>query len=202
LYEDDETEVLQSSNPTILNGISDLVQYRDLLDRTLKAVLQRIPETDRKSERELDSAFNAVSGHIIGAMLDFVAGGLADLDHRLECPHRFVDAATFLDAAEKALLKNGPIEVGENLWERGAMIAAWKSSQIDAQAGFVENDPLSTALFRATGGRSWKLIGLSTDLGIVLKPFIGDLKVPSSHEALGRGLRGSATALRTQGWDF
>ena len=202
LYEDDETVVLQSSNPTILNGISDLVQYTDLLDRTLKVVLQRIPESDRKSERELDAAFNAVSGQILGALLDLVAGGLADLDHKLECPPRLVDAATFLDAAEKALLKNGPIQVGENLWERGAMIAAWKSSQTDAQAGFVENDPLSTALFRATGGRSWKFIGTSTDLGIFLKPFIGDLKVPTSPEALGRGLRGSATALRTQGWDF
>src|SRR5262249_58609174 len=65
--------------PVILSGIEDFVTRPDLLERTLLICHPPIDEAKRRPESELLTEFEAAIPKLLGALFDYVAGGLREL---------------------------------------------------------------------------------------------------------------------------
>ncbi len=77
LYSDADESVITVKRPVVLNGISVAVTAQDLVDRTLSIETPVIRE--RVETTALWAAFDRQHGHLLGALLDVVAGALAKL---------------------------------------------------------------------------------------------------------------------------
>ncbi len=104
LYTDDEEKLFEGMRPCLANGIGDFISRPDLLDRALMVTLNAIPDAQRKDERSLWQAFDEVKPRILGALLDGVACGLANIDTvHLDRLPRMADFAKWSVAAEPAM---------------------------------------------------------------------------------------------------
>src|SRR5262249_22484898 len=65
LYSDDDEVIFTATRPVILNGIGEVVTRPDLLDRSLLIALPPIREDQRRDERDLLHAFNAVRARVV-----------------------------------------------------------------------------------------------------------------------------------------
>jgi hypothetical protein len=107
LFTDDEESVIYLKCPIIANGIEDLGQRGDLLDRTIVIDLDPIPETERKTEKEIQKTIEENRAKLFGALLDITVQGLNNIDSvELENPPRMADFSEWAyaclgDAAKK-----------------------------------------------------------------------------------------------------
>jgi hypothetical protein len=105
LYSDDQEAIFDVCRPVILNGIEALATRSDLLDRYIVLELPTIPETQRKTEREIMTGFEKARPKILGALLDRVSIALRNQgETKLEKLPRMADFALWAYAAlgEKA----------------------------------------------------------------------------------------------------
>lgn len=77
LFTDDEDIIYFLKRCIALNGITQLVQRPDLLDRSLLIQHARIETTDRKTEREILSRFEHEKPYLLGAIFDALAETLS-----------------------------------------------------------------------------------------------------------------------------
>jgi hypothetical protein len=106
LYTDDDEVVVEAQRPVILNGIEDLAERPDLLDRCVLLGLDGIDDDERLTERAYWARADAARPAILGALLDGVAGGLAllaDVEADLTSLPRMADAAVWSEAVGRAL---------------------------------------------------------------------------------------------------
>ena len=104
LYSDDEETIFDAMRPVMLNGIGDIAERSDLLDRAVRLMLPTIPESARRTERELWAAFNSAAPGILGSLLDAVSAVTRNLPTvRIPNPPRMADFAHAAHAAELAL---------------------------------------------------------------------------------------------------
>jgi len=107
LYSDDEETTFNATRPVMLNGIEDIVTRPDLLERSLLIYHPTIPEERRRPEAELWAEFEECYSDLLGAVLDYVAGGLRELPNvRLDRLPRMADFARFAVACEAARPEN------------------------------------------------------------------------------------------------
>jgi hypothetical protein len=103
-YTDDEEVHFKAVRPILLNGIDDVAERPDLLDRAILLRLPTIDENDRKEESVFWTEFDAVKGAIFGAILDAYSKALKLWpDIRLGSMPRQADFARFGVAVAKAL---------------------------------------------------------------------------------------------------
>jgi len=109
LFENDEEQIFDSQRPLILNGIEELANRSDLLDRCVLINLPRIDSNRRITETELKAEFEQVRPEIFGALLTAVSAAIKNLPTtRLASPPRMADFALWATAAEQGLgLKPG-----------------------------------------------------------------------------------------------
>lgn len=94
LFTDDEEAIIQIHCPIIANGIDDLGQRGDLLDRTIVIDLDPIAESERKPEKEIEAAISEAKASLLGALLDITVGGLQTIGTvKLENLPRMADFA-------------------------------------------------------------------------------------------------------------
>jgi len=104
LYTNDEEAIFDASRPVILNGIEELAQRPDLLDRSLMVRCPVIPENRRRDEHELWEKFDEAAPRLLGCLLDAVSTGLRRLPEvELREAPRLADFARFAVACEPAL---------------------------------------------------------------------------------------------------
>ncbi len=104
LYSDDEEVFFKAMRPILLNGIDEVADRPDLLDRAVQLHLPPIPEDKRREEATLWERFNAHLGSIFGVLLDAYAGALRKFpDVHLERMPRMADFARFGEALGRAL---------------------------------------------------------------------------------------------------
>jgi hypothetical protein len=138
MYSDEDETIFNLRCPVILTGISNTGEREDLQDRSLGVTMQAIPDSARKTEAELDVAFNAVKPRIFGALLDIVAAGLARLPEvELERAPRMADFARFAIACEPALG-----------WEEGSALELLLRSREEMMADALSEDPFGMAVYR------------------------------------------------------
>ena len=184
--------LFDSARPVMLNGIEDIVTRPDLADRSLFLSLEPIPEDRRRPEAELWAAFEAERPRILGALLDAVVMGVAQLPHtKLDRLPRMADFALWATACETAL------------WPRGTFWSAYGNNRDDAVESVIDADPIATAVRAFVANRTdWA--GTATELLTLLGEIAGERVAkskswPESARALAGGLRRAATFLRKIG---
>ena len=86
LYTDDDEVLFAGRRPICLNGIEDVVNRADLVDRCEMLAHEPIPEKRRRDEKELEKAFKAAAPKILGALLDGLVAGLNEPRQRSTSP--------------------------------------------------------------------------------------------------------------------
>jgi hypothetical protein len=104
LYTNNEECTIKAKRPIIINGIGSAATRPDLIDRTVHLELAEIPDSHRKTEAEIDTAWQESYPRALGAVLTLFAGALAELPTvRLESRPRMADFAILGCAVAKAL---------------------------------------------------------------------------------------------------
>lgn len=104
LYTDDEEVLFDATRPLLLNGIDDLADSGDLLDRAIVVNCPPLLDTERRDERGLYAAFETEQPQLLGALLSAVSVGLRNLPHTtLPKLPRMADATLWITACEPGL---------------------------------------------------------------------------------------------------
>jgi hypothetical protein len=190
LYSDADETMTSVARPILLNGINDVVKRPDLLDRSVAVVLDPIPDSARKTEAEVDAAFQAAQPAILGKVLDAVACALKhEATTRPDCLPRMADFAITVTAAEKALG-----------WEPGWFLEAYTDTRTVAIEGLLEGDPVAAALQKLPLPWNGKAQGLLKVLADGLTDTERD-QLPKTAKAVANRLRELAPGLRQIGVD-
>lgn len=195
LHTDDEEAVFFFQKPVLANGISDIVQRQDLLDRSLIINLPPIPESKRMDEHTFFQQYEQVQAEVLGGILDALSGALQQLPHtRLEKPPRMADFALFITAAEESLG-----------WEEGSFLAAYERSRQKAISENLETNPLASAILSFMNDKtSWQgtVSELNQKLGELTDERTKRSKAWPSERKLKEWMRRIRPGLRAQGVDY
>jgi hypothetical protein len=136
LYTDQDEVLIDATRPAVLNGIADFVARPDLADRCVFLALTPIAYEERRTEAELNAAFEAKRPAVLGALLDAVAHGLRALPGvRLNAKPRMADFARWAMAC------------GDDfLWDAGEFTDAYRRNRKAATAALIDDDPVADAV--------------------------------------------------------
>ncbi len=76
LYSDDDDVIVELRKAVLLNGINVPTDRGDVLDRSLVVELERIPDTARKSEKEVWDGFEREHPRLLGAAFETIANAM------------------------------------------------------------------------------------------------------------------------------
>ncbi|MDD4287400.1 MAG: hypothetical protein PHO20_00645 [Candidatus Peribacteraceae bacterium] len=203
LYTDDDDKIYYFRRCILLNGVNQASTRSDLLDRSLLFSLERIPDAQRKTERELYESFQRDLPIILGGIFDVLVETMKVQPHvKLSTFPRMADFAEWGCAIAVAL--------GYSQDEFEAALEANKIGQNDA---VLSEDWLAPAIQKFMADKdSW--VGCATELVRLLEGYGLDgrrlpkanklsrhLQLISIHlEAVGirceRGYRGNERILR------
>jgi hypothetical protein len=134
-YTDSDEFSTAGSHPIVLNGIGNCIDRPDLADRALVLELPRIQMDRRRPEAEFWASFDAARPKLIGALLDAVVHGLANVSTvQLPRMSRLADYERWATACEPAFA------------EPGSFQRAFRSNTTDTVEGLVDNDPVAKAI--------------------------------------------------------
>lgn len=195
LYTDSEEVLFTAMRPLLLNGVVDPITQPDLADRTISITLSGIPDTLRRTEREVWNTYERDRAAMLGGLLDGVSCGLRRLDMvQLAQLPRMADAAQFITACEPALG-----------WKSGRFLEAYHRTRVESHECVLEASTIGTAIhswFTSLLAHTWT--GTASDL-------LGELHEhtpkavrkakdwTNSPPALGAALRRLAPSLRAIG---
>jgi hypothetical protein len=138
LYSDEDETHFNAMRPILLNGIDDVADRPDLLDRAILLRLPAIPENQRQEESKFWSKFGAERAQILGALLDVFAAALRALpDVQLEKMPRLADFARF---GEAVCQSQG--------WGEGAFLKAYRNNIEGVTESAAEASPVATAILK------------------------------------------------------
>lgn len=192
LYSDGEEAIFNATRPIVLNGIEDFVTRPDLADRVIEITLATIPDEKRKPEALLWAEFERVRPQILGALLDAVSHGLANVANvRLARLPRMADFARWVVACEGALP-----------WPRGTFMRAYDANRSAILALTMEGDAVASEVRALMVNRSdWS--GTAKELLVELNRQNGeasrDKNWPQTPRALSGRIRRAAPGLRRLG---
>jgi Domain of unknown function (DUF3854) len=182
LYSDDEEQTFNATRPVILNGIEDFVTRPDLLERSL---LIRHPPID-EAKRQFDASIPG----LLGALFDYVAGGLREQSNvKLPELPRMADFALFAAACE--LARAGSPD---------AFLRAYRENQAGANEQVLDESPVACAVRQFMADRDeWQ--GTPTELleqmnGHVTEAQRKDREWPKKPNTLSNKLKRLAPSLR------
>ena len=137
-YTDNESRIFKIMRPLMMNGIGEFASRPDFLERSIQIDLPTMPKHGRRTEKQLNSAFDEILPGLLGAILDCVVSGLKNLEH-VDPPTslRMADAARWIVAAEPA-----------TDFTPGSMLQALVGMQHEMMTDRVVNDPLVVALLK------------------------------------------------------
>jgi hypothetical protein len=137
-YTDGDEFIISAKRPTIINGIVEVAEAGDLLDRTIAVTLPPIPEGKRVTEDQLQRRFDQAHPRILGALLDVVVGALGRLSTvNLKAAPRLADFAVWVTAAEEPLG-----------WEDGHFMAIYQGVREGAVSQELEAPTLAQAIIK------------------------------------------------------
>ncbi len=195
MYADDDETIFSATRPIVLNGIDDIAERPDLLDRAIVLNLPRITTDKRRTEEEFWCLFGTdAAPKILGALLDAVSGGIrlfpeVQLDRLL----RMADFTRWGEA------------VGRGLgWGEGAFLDDFEQNQNIASVSALEACPVASAVRKLMESQpAWA--GTATALLQLLRSKFVDESIARSNEwpkkpnVLSNKLKRTAPALRNEG---
>lgn len=193
LYTDADEAIFDAKRPAMINGVGDVADRSDLIDRSVRLTLPTIPEDQRRTEKAIWTAFQAREPAILGALLDAVSAALRHQDDvRFAKLPRMADIARWVVAAEPACP-----------WTPGAFLASFDDQRWEADEFVIEASSLANAV-RDRVERDGDLEGTATQLLELLSAGV-DEKIlkrsdwPKGPQAFGTKLREIAPNLRRLG---
>ena len=192
LYGDGDEVIYADRRPIILTSIEDVATRGDLADRTIAVTLPLIPETLRRTERDLEGVMQQIRPAVLGDLLDAVSTGLRNrATVEMETLPRMADFAEWVVACEPALP-----------WAEGEFLRAYEAAREDMVETGIEADLVATAmlgLVRDVG--SWE--GTATELLAELNRRRGGSWAPKdwpeTPQAMGGRVTRAAPLLRAAG---
>ncbi|WP_064013732.1 DNA-primase RepB domain-containing protein [Deinococcus puniceus] len=146
LYTDRGESVLEAIRPVIINGIPDLVERADLMDRALVVTLGGLAPSARRSEAEFWHRFTEVQPALLGALCTVLDSALQRLPTvSLPDPPRMADFARLMVAAEPNLP-----------WPAGTFLATYSAMRSKSSYQLLEDDLLAAALMHLMNQGEWK----------------------------------------------
>ena len=81
LYTDSDETILSLKRCVVLNGINIVATQPDLLDRSILIELERIPDYERKTEKEIWESFNADKPKFLGAIFNTISRAMREYEN-------------------------------------------------------------------------------------------------------------------------
>jgi putative DNA primase/helicase len=131
LYSNYDEEGFSAIRPVMLSAVPDVVAQSDLADRSIKIRLE--PPARRVEERDLWRSFEKARPQIFGALLDLLAGALANYN-RAQVPQIDVRMADFARLGEAAGIVLG--------WPQGEFTQTYAANRSDAARELAQTDPV------------------------------------------------------------
>lgn len=194
LYETLEETTFDGRRPVCVNGIVDLINRSDLLDRSIQITLDPIPEDRRLDEETFWAEFEAVRPKSLGAICDAVSCAVRRKHEvKLDRTPRMADFAKWVVAAEDALP-----------WPVPMFLSAYSQNREEAHEQAVEADRFASLVLDFARSLDGEWQGTATDLYDALKPAIDPLPewFPADAARLGKRLTRIAPNLRALGCDI
>lgn len=193
LHSDQGETVLEAQRPMLMNGIPGLASRPDLGDRSIVIELPTIPESQRRTMKDVKSTFEKARPGVLGALLDAVSTALRNIEtvNMTEAP-RMADFAEWITAAEQGLG-----------WETDSFIPIFKENRDSAIRLSVEDDPLIQAIIQIVEeGTRYK--GTASALLERINGYVTDTikragHWPKSPAGMGTAMKRIAPSLRTIG---
>jgi putative DNA primase/helicase len=195
MYTNGEEFIVRACRPVLFNGINAMLARGDLADRAVKLTLAPISGTRRRTDREMQAAFQAASPGILGALFNGLAVALRDLPGLvLPSLPRMADFALLACAAAPAFG-----------WTAEGMLKAIVDNQGGIIAGVADSDAVAVAvrdMLDATAEGKWT--GTATQLLALLNGRVSletkaNQSWPKDATRLSGRLRRVAGALRAVG---
>jgi hypothetical protein len=163
LYTDDGETLIDVQRPILLIGIEAVVTRADAVDRALLVELEKIPDDERRTEAELDAAFEKCRPELLGALLDAASTALRNWSTtQPERLPRMADFARWVEAGAPAFG-----------WEPGQFITIFTANRSEADEIAIEALPAGAAVRVFMKGKThWG--GSATDLLTLLNDQAGD----------------------------
>ncbi|WP_017998105.1 bifunctional DNA primase/polymerase [Paracoccus sp. N5] len=122
LYSDTEQVLIEATRPMLSNGITDITDRPDLIDRSILMSLPPIDESNRKTEAQIKKEVAEAMPRFLGCIYDCLACAMR-LQGQIEAPQEFrmADAMHWAVAAEPA-----------TGFPEGSFVAAMKQAQEEA----------------------------------------------------------------------
>lgn len=180
LYSNNDDVVYNYRRVVALNGINNVVEAADLLDRSILIELKRVSKNERMTEKELDEAFEKDRPYILAGVFDALAEACKHIDEvKLDALPRMADFARWGFAISEALGYGGHF-----------FLEAYDANIERQNEEAIEASPVAQVLRRFMEHQShWE--GSSTELLQALDPIMDDLKIrraqwPSQANVLSR----------------
>lgn len=180
LYENSEETIFAAKRPILLNGIGEIANNGDILDRAVLIKLKPISKDERKTEAEFWGAFEKDHVAIFSGLLDAVVTALNNIDiTKLAKYPRMADFAQWSAAAESAFG-----------FKKNAFINAFEANQNAGNYIALEGSAFAEVIqkyAKTNGNFSGNLQGFLD----ALKPFTTDEQSKSkTYPKTARGVRG------------
>ena len=183
LYSDDDDKIYNYRRVIALNGINNVVQSADLLDRSILVELERIPRKERKTELEIDADFAVDKPIILAGIFDVLCKAMTLFDTiEIDEFPRMADFAKWGCAIAKALG-----------YEEQQFIDAYNANIGQQNAEVIENDPVAHCIAVLMSRRDDDWTGSPTELFEELNTLAFDLKLdvkemPGSPTVMGKSI--------------
>ena len=145
--------IFDAKRPVLINGIGEIADRSDLIDRAVRLTLPTIPEDRRRTENDIWSSFNVARPAILGAFLTATTVALRNqADVRFTRLPRMADFARWVIAAEPACP-----------WARGSFLDVLDDQRRDADEFVIEASLVANAI-RTWVDRHGDLEGTATEI--------------------------------------
>jgi hypothetical protein len=158
-YTDNEESMQAVKNPIMMNGISGFVTAQDLISRSIIITLDTIDSKQRKTDSDLQSAFERDKPEIFGALLDLTSKVLKMLPMiKVDNLPRMANFGKIGTALEQIQNKT-----------KGSFLNNYKDNQNEAISEVLESEPIIIALMSYLSKRLNGFSGTWIDLAKYLK---------------------------------
>lgn len=135
LYSDSDEVLIKISNPIVINGISNLPERPDLLERSIMVELPSVT-TNRQTHQKIMEDFEKELPRLLGALYTALSCAIKQLPvTQLEHPPRMADFAYFVASAENALD-----------WQLGTILRCLNNNQHDLAENSIESNTFISAV--------------------------------------------------------
>jgi energy-coupling factor transporter ATP-binding protein EcfA2 len=192
LYTNAEESAVRVCRPVAMNGIPDVVERGDLVDRSIHVHLPRIDPKLRRDDFEFWEAFNACHAQMLGALMNAALVATQNYGNvTLAEKPRMSAFAVWAVAAEKAFG-----------WPEGRLMQVYKSNRSSAESQMLEFHGLASALLRMMSNQK-EFSGTYSELIGQLETNVGPReRLPKTSHGFAAELKRIRPALERQGLRF